>query len=112
MTESLPDETMILKFRHLLEQQQLTGVLLTTINSHLQEQGIEVSRGTMVDATITPAPSSTKNKDKAQNPEMHSTRKNNILGHACSMKAIHRGGDKIDSEKIARLMEGESLLIY
>ncbi len=90
VTESLPDETTILKFRHLLEQQQLTSVLLTTINSHLQEQGIQVSRGTMVDATIIPAPSSTKNRDKARDPEMHSTRKNNQ--YYFGMK-LHVGAD-------------------
>jgi IS5 family transposase len=90
VTEALPDETTILNFRHLLEQQQLTAVLLTTINSHLQAQGIQVSQGTMVDATIIPAPSSTKNKDKARDPEMHSTRKNNQ--YYFGMK-LHVGAD-------------------
>ncbi len=90
VTEALPDETTILNFRHLLEQQQLTGVLLTTINTHLEEKGIKVSRGTMVDATIIPGPSSTKNKDKARDPEMHSTRKNNQ--YFFGMK-LHVGAD-------------------
>ncbi len=90
VTDALPDETTILNFRHLLEQQQLTGVLLTTINGHLQAQGIQVSQGTMVDATIIPAPSSTKNKDKARDPEMHSTRKNNQ--YYFGMK-LHVGAD-------------------
>ncbi len=90
VTDALPDETTILNFRHLLEQQQLTGVLLTTINTHLQTKGIQVSQGTMVDATIIPAPSSTKNKDKARDPEMHSTRKNNQ--YYFGMK-LHVGAD-------------------
>jgi len=53
----------------------LTGKLLETINAYLKEQGLLVSQGTMVDATIIHAPSSTKNKDKARDPDMHQTRK-------------------------------------
>jgi IS5 family transposase len=75
VTEALPDETTILNFRHLLEKQQLTPKLLETINGHLKEQGLLVSQGTMVDATIIHAPSSTKNKDKSRDPDMHQTRK-------------------------------------
>jgi IS5 family transposase len=63
------DETTILNFRHLLEKQQLTEKLLEIINAHLKEQGLLVSQGTMVDATIIHAPSSTKNKDKARDPK-------------------------------------------
>jgi IS5 family transposase len=75
VTDALPDETTILNFRHLLEKQQLTEKLLETINAYLKEQGLLVSQGTMVDATIIHAPSSTKNKDKARDPDMHQTRK-------------------------------------
>jgi IS5 family transposase len=75
VTEALPDETTILNFRHLLEKQQLTQKLLETINAYLKEQGLLVSQGTMVDATLIHAPSSTKNKAKARDPEMHQTRK-------------------------------------
>jgi IS5 family transposase len=74
---ALPDETTILKFRHLLEKHKLTEQILTEINNGLKEQGLLVSQGTMVDATIIHAPSSTKNKDKARDPEMHQTRKGN-----------------------------------
>jgi len=77
VTERLPDESTILKFRHFLEKHKLTEKLLTAINQHLEEQGIMVSQGTMVDATIIHAPSSTKNKDKARDPDMHQTRKGN-----------------------------------
>ncbi len=75
VTEALPDETTILNFRHLLEKQRLTEKLLATINAHLKEQGLLVSQGTMVDATIIHAPSSTKNKEKARDSDMHQTRK-------------------------------------
>lgn len=73
--DALPDETTILKFRHLLESHKLTEKLLEAINTRLKEQGLLVSQGTMVDATIIHAPSSTKNRDKARDPEMHQTRK-------------------------------------
>ncbi|WP_340123687.1 IS5 family transposase [Methylobacter svalbardensis] len=75
VTEALPDETTILNFRHLLGKQQLTKKLLETINDYLKAQGLLVSQGTMVDATIIHAPSSTKNKDKSRDPDMHQTRK-------------------------------------
>jgi len=74
---ALPDETTILNFRHLFEEHKLTEKILTTINTYLQEQGLLVSQGTMVDATIIHAPTSIKNKDKARDPEMRSTRKGN-----------------------------------
>lgn len=77
VTEALPDETTILNFRHLLEQYELTSVLLEEINTHLQENGLLVSTGSMVDATIIHAPSSTKNAEKKRDPEMHQTRKGN-----------------------------------
>lgn len=64
VTAALPDETTILNCRHLLEKNRLTEKLLETINAYLKEQGLLVSQGTMVDATLTHAPSSTKNKDK------------------------------------------------
>lgn len=75
--EALPDETTILNFRRLIEKHNLSVVLFEDINRYLLEKGIQVSKGTMVDATIVPAPSSTNNKAKERDPEMHSTRKNN-----------------------------------
>jgi IS5 family transposase len=75
VTDALPDETTILNFRHGLEKQQLTANLLETINAYLKEQGLLVSQGTMVDATIIHAASSTKNKDKLRDPDRRQTRK-------------------------------------
>lgn len=77
VTEALPDETTILNFRHWLEKHKLTEVLLSTVNKHLKDQGFLVSKGTMVDATIILAPSSTKNQAQQRDPDMHQTRKGN-----------------------------------
>ncbi len=71
----IPDETSILNFRRLLEKHGLTARLLAEINAHLGERGLFVGKGTIVDATIINAPSSTKNADQERDPEMHQTRK-------------------------------------
>jgi IS5 family transposase len=73
--EPVPDETTICKFRHLLEAHELGRTLFDRVNAHLAARGIKVSGGTIVDATIIAAPSSTKNAAKARDPEMHQTRK-------------------------------------
>ena len=70
-----PDETTILRFRHLLEEHELCGPILDTVNLHLERKGIRNGRGTIVDATIIHAPSSTKNSRGERDPEMHQTRK-------------------------------------
>jgi len=75
--EPVPDETTVCKFRHLLERHELGRALFEEVHRHLAAQGLKVSTGTIVDATIINAPSSTKNKDKARDPEMHQTKKGN-----------------------------------
>ena len=75
--DRIPDETTILNFRHLLEKHQLTEKLFAEVNGHLSEQGITLRSGTLVDATIIDAPSSTKNEAGARDPEMSSTKKGN-----------------------------------
>src|SRR5271170_6749164 len=72
-----PDETTILNFRHLLEAHDLCGQMLDTVNLYLASRGIRITTGTIVDATIIHAPSSTKNERKQRDPEMHQTRKGN-----------------------------------
>ncbi len=72
-----PDETTILNFRHLLEAHDLCGKILDVVNLYLDRKGIRISTGTIVDATIIPAPSSTKNENKERDPEMHQTKKGN-----------------------------------
>jgi IS5 family transposase len=73
--EPVPDETTVCKFRHLLEEHQLGGEILETVNLYLQSRGVRISSGTIVDATIIHAPSSTKNREEKRDPEMHQTRK-------------------------------------
>lgn len=75
--ESVPDATTLLKFRRLLEDNDLTRALFDEINAHLGQQGLLMRAGTIVDATIIAAPSSTKNEGKARDPEMHQTKKGN-----------------------------------
>ena len=73
--EPVPDETTILNFRHLLERHNLSRALFDRVNDYLASRGMKVAGGTIVDATIITAPSSTKNAAKARDPEMHQTRK-------------------------------------
>jgi IS5 family transposase len=70
-----PDETTVLRFRHLLENHDLGGEMLETVNQHLEAKGIRIATGTIVDASILHAPSSTKNEKKQRDPEMHQTKK-------------------------------------
>jgi IS5 family transposase len=74
---NIPDESIILQFRHLLEKHMLTKALFSEVNAYLQEKGLLHQRGTLVDATIINAPSSTKNKERKRDPQMHQTRKGN-----------------------------------
>ena len=75
LTAALPDETTILNFRHLLEKHGLGEGLFEEINAHLASRGHRLRTGTIVDASIIDAPSSTKNRQRARDPEMHQTRK-------------------------------------
>jgi IS5 family transposase len=75
--EGAPDETTVCQFRHLLERHKLGKKLLVSVNEHLRTHGIKISNGTIVDATIIGAPSSTKNREGKRDPEMHQTAKGN-----------------------------------
>jgi len=75
--DAVPDATTVLLFRHWLEEHGLTKVVFEEIGSMLQERGLLMRQGTIVDATIIAAPPSTKNKEKARDPEMRQTRKGN-----------------------------------
>lgn len=95
--EPVPDETTVLKFRHLLERHDLGSRLFVLIGEYLDENGLKVNRGTIVDATIINAPTSTKNKKKERDPEMHQAKAGNEwyfgmkahLGVDCQTKLIH-----------------------
>lgn len=75
--EAAPDATTLLKFRRLLETHKLTERIFSAINVHLAEKGLTLKEGTVVDATIIAAPSSTKNRQGKRDPEMHQTKKGN-----------------------------------
>ncbi|MBC7942398.1 MAG: IS5 family transposase, partial [Chitinophagaceae bacterium] len=77
VTARLPDETTILRFRHLLEKHDLAVDMLRVVNDLLQRKGLMMRTGTAVDATLISAPSSTKNADGERDPEMKQTRKGN-----------------------------------
>jgi IS5 family transposase len=73
----LPDESTILRFRHRLEKHKLAEQILVTVNELLTQRGLLLKAGTAVDATLIAAPTSTKNKDRARDPERHSSKKGN-----------------------------------
>jgi IS5 family transposase len=75
--DDVPDETTILNFRRLLETRDLAGRILVKVNKHLANRGLSLRGGTIVDATIIAAPSSTKNQNGERDPEMHQTKKGN-----------------------------------
>ena len=75
--DTVPDETTILHFRHLLEEHRLQEQFLAIVNAILEEKGFLMRKGTIVDATLIAAPSSTKNKEGKRDPEMHQTKKGN-----------------------------------
>jgi len=120
----IPDESSILRFRRLLETHKLTEALLSEINAHLGEAGLLVGKGTIVDATIVNAPSSTKNAEGERDPEMHQTKKGNQwyfgmkthtgtdaeygLVHTvvCTPANVH------DSEVLGELLHGDEDVVY
>ncbi len=122
--EGAPDETTVCKFRHLLEQHDLGKRLFEEVGRHLQDKGLKVSTGTIVDASIINAPSSTKNADKARDPEMHQTRKGNQwyfgmkahIGVDSKTKLIHSvvvtAANIHDKHAIPQLLHGKERRVY
>jgi transposase, IS5 family len=122
--EPAPDETTVCKFRHLLEEHQVGGKMLETVNLHLEKQGIRITNGTIVDATILHAPSSTKNRDQQRDPEMHQTRKGKDwyfgmkahVGVDSKTKLIHTAvataAHVADSAVLPELLHGEETRVW
>ncbi len=77
LDKAIPDRTTIMNFRHLLEAHNLARAIFTDVNQWLTESGIVLKEGSLVDATIIEAPTSTKNQTGQRDPEMHQTRKGN-----------------------------------
>lgn len=122
--EAAPDETTILRFRHLLEKHHLGKKLFEAVHRHLEAQGLKVARGTIVDATIISAPSSTKNKDRMRDPDMHQTRKGNQwhfgmkahIGVDSKSKIIHSvvatAANVADSQVLPDLLHGDETRVW
>lgn len=122
--EPVPDETTICRFRHLLEEHDLGRGLFEQVHRHLESQGMKVSTGTIVDATIINAPSSTKNQDKARDPDMHQTKKGNQwyfgmkahVGVDSKNKLIHSvvatAANVADSTVLPDLLHGEETRVW
>jgi IS5 family transposase len=122
--EPVPDETTVCKFRHLLEKSDLGGRLFEEIGAYLQDQGLTINTGTIVDATIISAPSSTKNKEKKRDPEMHQTKKGNQwhfgmkahIGADSRSKLIHSvaatAANVADSKVLPDLLHGDETRVW
>jgi transposase, IS5 family len=122
--EPVPDETTICKFRHLLEAHQLGAQRFATIREYAATQSLQVSRGTIVDATIISAPSSTKNRQKERDPEMHQTKKGNQwhfgmkahVGVDSRTKLIHSvaatAANVHDSQVLPKLLHGQETRVW
>jgi IS5 family transposase len=124
ISERIPDETTILAFRHLLERHDLGKQIFETVKAHLKANGMAMKQGTIIDATLIAAPSSTKNKKGERDPEMHQTKKGNQWYFG--MK-VHIGVDKDnglihsvettsanvhDLTPAADLLHGEETVVY
>ena len=122
--ESVPDETTVCKFRHLLEQHELGRRVFEEVGRHLQNKGMKVSGGTIVDATIISAPSSTKNSSGERDPEMRQTKKGNqwyfgMKGHIgvdSKTKLIHSAvvtpANVHDSQPLPSLLHGAETRVW
>ena len=123
-TEGAPDETTVCKFRHLLERNKLGKTLLKAVNDHLRRSGIKIANGTIVDATIINAPSSTKNRDGKRDPQMHQTAKGRQwyfgmkvhLGVDSKTKLIHTvlasAANVADALALAHLLHGKETRVW
>lgn len=119
-----PDETTIGNFRRLIEEHKLARRIFDAITKHLQEKGVRMSAGTIVDATIIEAPSSTKNQDGERDPEMHQTKKGNEwhfgmkahIGVDANNKMIHSvevtSANAHDSSMIGNLLRENDVVVW
>ena len=122
--EPVPDETTVCRFRHRLEAHDLGRRLFDEVQRHLAANGLKVATGTIVDATIIAAPSSTKNAQKARDPEMHQTKKGNQwyfgmkahLGVDSRTKLIHAAvatpANVADSTMLPELLHGRETRVW
>lgn len=122
--EPAPDETTVCKFRHRLEKHGLGKTIFKAVNTYLKENGLKVSTGTIVDATIISAPSSTKNSSGERDPEMHQTAKGKQwyfgmkahIGIDSKTKMIHTvlasAANVHDRDALPHLLHGKERRVY
>lgn len=122
--EPVPDETTICKFRHLLERERLGKAIFAAVNQHLQASGLKVATGTIVDATLIAAPSSTKNQDRERDPEMKQAKKGNQwyfgmkthIGTDSRTRLIHSvavtSANVHDSQVLPQLLHGRETRVW
>src|SRR5271169_3924733 len=120
----VPDETTVCKFRHLLEAHNLGEEILGRVNLHLQAKGVRITTGTIVDATLIHAPTSTKNREQKRDPEMHQTKKGNQwyfgmkahVGVDSKTKLIHTAlvtpANVADAAVLPDLLHGEETRVW
>lgn len=120
----IPEDTTIMNFWHLLEKHKLAPAVLAVINGYLQEKGLSLRQGTIVDATIIHAPSSTKNEEGKRDPEMQQTKKGNqyyfgmkahIVADVEAGLVHHVHGTAVnvaDVTQVAELLHGEKNAVY
>jgi len=105
--DEVPDETTILNFRRLLETHDLAGKIFQQVNAHLARKGLSLRSGTIVDATIINAPSSTKNADGERDPEMHQTKKGKQAHHVeCTAANVS------DVMQVHKLLHGKEDMVF
>ena len=122
--DTVPDETTILNFRHWLERHDLSRALFDEVSAMLEQRGLLMRQGTIVDATIIAAPSSTKNKEKSRDPEMHQTKKGNQwhfgmkahIGVDVASGLVHTAtgtaANEADIAQTAALLHGEEEAVF
>ena len=122
--EGVPDATTLLNFRHLLETHDLCKGIFAAINADLTARGLLLREGTLVDATLIAAPSSTKNQEKQRDPEMHQTKKGNQwyfgmkahIGTDRDSKLVHTvvvtAANVADIAKTAELLHGQETQVH
>ena len=122
--EPVPDETTVMRFRHLLEQHKLGEKIFEEVGRILLKRGLRLSKGTIVDATIIAAPSSTKNAEGQRDPEMHSAKKGNEwhfgmkahVGVDSQSKVIHSvvatPAHAADCKVLGQLLHGQERRVY
>jgi IS5 family transposase len=124
ITDRIPDETTILAFRHLLEQNDLGEQIFEAVKAHLKANGMAMKQGTIIDATIIAAPSSTKNEKRERDPEMHQTCKGKQwhfgmkvhIGVDSESGLVHSvettAANVHDLTPAAELLHGEETVVY